>query len=167
MTLQSSVQSFQQAISRRRLLTRYAAEVMDLSAAEAAAKKAEKRFEENHKAFKALKKPKGDRSSKDLDVIIKNGNEAVTAAKALISRYEAGDKALKGKAKKNYNAGLDWLATCVDKWRHASSGGGETIRENRIGNTYAGAQQLEAALRGLPASLRGKEEALDDSWRNH
>lgn len=167
MTLRASVQNFQQASLCRRLAVRYAAEGFDL--ADSFAKKAEKRFEENKDLFSAMKKMKGEREKygKSYDKLLRNGNEASVAAQALIREYDGKSGGLKGKAKRAYDSALEWLDDCVRTWGRSSNDFGAGSAEARLANTYAAAQQLEAALRGLPDALRGKEKPLDESWREH
>lgn len=63
---------------------------------------------------------------------------------------------------------MQWLAECARQWRQASGFGnlGGSASEMQA-NLYAGAQQLESALRALPQSLQGVEVTLDESWRSH
>jgi len=170
MTLKEAVQSFQAASLRRRVALRYAASnPLDLSLAEAFAKKAEKRFEENKRIYQSMKKLRGDREKygKGYDRLLKNGNEASIAAQAVIRKYEGGSGKLKGQAKRAYDAALEWLDICVSFWGQYSNDFGAGSAEERLSNTYAGAQKLEAALKKLPEALQGKDEPLDESWRSH
>ncbi len=170
MTLRESVQSFQHAALRRRVAVRYAAEAgLDLDVAQNFAKQAEKRYEENKRLFQEMKKMRGydDKYSKSFDKLSKNGDRASIAAQALIRQYAGKSGSLKGKAKQAFDSGLEWLGSCVRFWGRYSNDFGAGSAVERLANSYAAAQQLEAALRGMPAALQGKEEPLDDSWREH
>jgi hypothetical protein len=63
---------------------------------------------------------------------------------------------------------VQWLNVCIGQWRQLSGfsslGGSASEMQSNI---YAGAQQLNAALRALPQSLQGTEVTLDESWRSH
>lgn len=154
---------------RRRVAVRYAAEgSLDISLAERSKKDAEKRFEDSKKTFQAMKSLKGQREQygKSYGKLVRNGNLASVAAEALIRKYEDANT-LKGKAKRVYNSGLTWLAECVVAWDRSSNDFGAGSAEERLANMYAALQKLEASIRGLPSALRGKEEPLDESWREH
>lgn len=156
---------------RSRLVSRYAAKApaLDTNLAEAAAKKALARFNENKKTFEALKRLGDDVHSKKYSEgygkLFHNGGEAVKAAREIVGKHEGDVATLKGRAKKNLEATLQWIDDRVRNWNYTKSDMMQVSREDRLSNVYAAAQQLEAALRGLPAVLQGKEEALDESWR--
>jgi hypothetical protein len=170
MTLQDSVQVFQHAALRRRVAMRYAAELaIDLDLAETFAKQAAKRYEGNKRIFQAMKKMRGqqEKYGQSFEKLLKNGNTASVSAQALIHKYSGQSGLFKGKSKKIFESGLEWLGSCVRFWGRYSNDYGAGSAEERLANSYAAAQQLESAIRGIPAALQGKEEPLDDSWREH
>jgi hypothetical protein len=172
MSATSLVSRFRQEQARTRLASRYAAAkapAFDTGAAEAAATKAEARYKANHKTQQALKKgDPHDKAYRDgYGKLFKSGDEGAKAAGEIVRKYEDDLAQLKGAKKQLLQAALTWLDDRVRNWNHTKSDMGSFSRNARLGDVYAAAQQLEAALRGFPSVLQGKEEPLDESWRDH
>ena len=143
-------------------MDRFAAAAADMGVAETEAKKAEKRYSENAKAFAGLKKSDHAKAGKFLDKLLDNGNAAERAAKVLISTY---GRTARGPVAK---ASMQWLNECVRQWRQYSGfGSNNGSAEEMQSNLYAGAQQLEASIKVIDRLLKGEEVVLDDSWRSH
>jgi Tfp pilus assembly protein PilX len=160
---QTVIQRFREARLQQRVVARYAAKTLDFGAAEAEAKKAEKRYAENARTFANMKKPGLDsvKYGKALDVLLKNGNAAASAAKQMISTYRSVTSI-------NAKNALKWLNECVRQWgQYSGFGTNSGTREEMQANIYAGAQQLDASLKVIDRTLKGEEVVLDDSWRTH
>jgi len=141
---------------------------VDYGPAEHAGTAAKARFEDNKKTFQSIKKlPSKDKKwlkgYKDIETA---GHKAAEAAKDLLKKYEPLADTLKGNAKREHNAMLDWTDHLVQNWNHTKDSFGGSS-EDRLANLYAGAQQLEAALRNWPKMLKGDDAELDESWRDH
>lgn len=169
MSLKKALNSFRSAHVTLRYAAASKKPELDVTLAEAEEKKAEKRFDENRQNFKDLKKlgmANRDKYGKGVQKLVANGDKAAKAAQDLYSKYQGEGGALKGKAKRSFDAALEWLDDCVNKWERYKNDFGAGSAEERLANQYAAAQQLEASLKGLPNALRGKEEPLDESWRD-
>lgn len=168
MTFTKSLSSFRSA----NVVVRFSASKkpeLDLSLAEAEGQKAEKRLDENRHNFKDLKKlgmSDRDKYGKGVQKLVANGDQAAKAAETLYAKYHGKGDTLKGKAKRSFDSALEWLDVCVNQWQRYKNDFGAGSSAERLANQYASAQQLEAALKGLPSSLKGQEKALDESWRD-
>lgn len=160
-----------QRLQHERMCRRVAARFSlgsDDSEAEREAREALQRFNANKALFQELRKLglKDKRKyGQGVDRLRKNGDKAQKVAEETIRKYEDGGKSLKGQAKRAYEAGLQWLDICIREWKTYRDDWGATSSEERLSNLYGGAQKLEAALRGVPNWLQGKDEPLDESWR--
>lgn len=163
MSTENIVTRFRLACLQQRVIERFAAGPLDLKAAEAESAKAEARYKQNAKAFADLKKGADSvKAGKLIDKLLDNGNAAERAAKVMISTYS---RSARGPVAK---AAMQWLNECIRQWRQYSGFGslGGSASEMQS-NIYAGAQQLEAALKNIDRSLKGEDVMLDESWRSH
>jgi len=81
MSTQTVVTRYRAARLQQRVMDRFAAAAADMGVAETEAKKAEKRYSENAKAFAGLKKSDHAKAGKFLDKLLDNGNAAERAAR--------------------------------------------------------------------------------------
>lgn len=164
------VRLFKHEKSKERLLSRFAAEKIDLSVAEAAAKKAKSRWDENLRTFKTLKVRGLDRKKygDGFQKLVDNGKAAVAAIHEVAQKYQQAERSLRGEPRRQLSAAFGMMEYSVQQW----SAWGEAdfsnpSSENRLANTYASAQQMESYLKALPDLLKGLEVIIDDSWREH
>lgn len=155
---------------KQRVVQRYAAAQraeLDVSEAVSAARSSDSRWDDNKKNFQEYKnlRRKGDerskkQMSKHRDALEASGDEAVKAAKRLLSTYAKMAEGYRGKAKQERQSTLDLLDQYVSSLGTSAGDG--------IEDTYGKIQKLEAVIQILPRVLRGEYDAqLDESWRNH
>jgi hypothetical protein len=164
------VRLFKHARQKDRLLARFAAEGVDTSVAEAEARKARTRWDENLKLFKFLKTRGLDRKKygDGFQKLVDNGQEAVAAIKAVAHKYHGVERSLRGEPRRQLSATFGMLAYSVQHWEMwGPNDATNPSSENRLANTYAYAQQMESYLKALPDLLKGLEVVIDDSWRDH
>lgn len=164
------VRLFKHEQLKDRVLSRFAAEGVDVSFAETAAKKSKSRWEDNLRTFKELKGKGLDRGKygKGYQKLVDNGEEAVKALRAVAQQYEGSDRKLRGEARRQLKAAFQMMAYGLQQWSMwGKNDMSNQSSENRLANTYAYAQQMESYLKAFPDLLKGLEVAIDDSWRDH
>lgn len=152
------------------MISRFAAEGIDTSAAEAAARKSKTRWDDNLRTFKAMKVKGLDRKKygEGYQKLVDNGKEAVEAIKAVAQKYHGAEQSLRGEPRRQLLAAFKMFAYSIQQWSMWGEGDfSNPSAENRLANTYALAQQMESYLKAFPDLLKGLEVAIDDSWRDH
>ncbi len=164
------VRLFKHEQLKDRLLSRFAAEGIDTAAAEAAAKKAKTRWDENLRTFKAMKSKGLDRKKygSGYQKLVDNGKEAVASIQAVAQKYQGAERSLRGEPRRQLSAAFKMFAYSIQQWSMwGENDFSNQSSENRLANTYALAQQMESYLKAFPDLLKGLEVAIDDSWREH